>query len=198
MTKEKIIEHVKEVEGQQKYYEFYKFLPKILFWATVVFYGIIGIVLSSNIREGAGPFFLSLFIGVVLGAITYFLVKVSTSAIIMQTEYLAIIAKESAGEDYEEARKGLPNTVTLGTSTISFKGYTSIDKTASGWVCPKCGRRNLDTRYSCVDCGENKPFKNYVKVEEKEDNRPRWICSNCGYSNNPNAKACFECGKPKS
>lgn len=177
MAKEKILEHIIEIKEKQKYYDFYKKLPKIIFWVTVAFYGIIGIVLSNNIRHaGTGPFFVSLLIGLVVGAISYFLIKILASVKIIQTEYLAIIAKEVAEEEQKEGK---------------IKGVTK------GWVCPKCGKGNVESTIFCVGCGASKPSKNYSNVDEKEDLRPRWTCKECGYSNNPAAKACANCGKPK-
>ena len=194
MAKEKIIENVKEIEGQQKYYDFYKKLPKIMFFIILGMFFIWGIIDPATIHHASGGryssryygimgvssgflcWFIWQLIGLVVGSVTYFISKISISVKIMQTEYLAIIAKEVSEEEQKEGK---------------IKGVTK------GWVCPKCGKGNDESTIFCVVCGANKPSKSYGKIEEKEDMRPRWDCKECGYSNNPAAKACANCGKPK-
>ena len=195
MANEKINVHVREIKEQQKYYDFYKKLPKIMFFIILGMFFIWGIHHSSGgwysssyyygimgVSSGFLCWFIWQLIGLAIGAVTYFISKISISVKIMQTEYLAIVAKEVADEDYEENELSV---------------YSLSNKTVNGWVCPKCGKGNDESTIFCVVCGANKPSKSYSNVDEKEDLRPRWDCKECGYSNNPAAKACANCGKPK-
>ena len=130
MAKEKIIENVKEIKEQQKSYDFYKKLPKIMFFIILGMFFIWGIIDPATIHHSSGGWYSSRdyygimgvssgflcwfiwqLIGLVIGAVTYFISKISITVKIMQTEYLAIIAKATTGEDYEKAEQEITQTV---------------------------------------------------------------------------------------
>lgn len=77
-----------------RWYETYKNLPTIIFIFTLIASFLIGLVFSfrycqaENFGAGIGLFFLFLVVGLIVGAVEYFLIKIISSWRILQTEFL--------------------------------------------------------------------------------------------------------------
>ena len=65
--------------------------------------------------------------------------------------------------------------------TAKQVGQTVGAAESSGWDCPKCGTKNIQSKF-CPECGAKKP-------ERKQG----WTCPNCG-TQNIQSKFCPECG----
>lgn len=65
--------------------------------------------------------------------------------------------------------------------TAKQVGQTVGAAESSGWDCPECGTKNIQTKF-CPECGAKKP-------ERKQG----WTCPNCG-TQNIQSKFCPECG----
>ena len=75
MANEKINVHVREIKEQQKYYDFFKKLPKIMFWAMIIIGVIVGIVVEVTVGAELAAIFICGLFGAVAGAISYFLIN---------------------------------------------------------------------------------------------------------------------------
>ena len=81
-----------------------------------------------------------------------------------------------------------PETISGNQIVVASDGKKySIEK---GWLCPKCGNQNPNSRMSCKNCGTQ-------KGEEVQTFQDGWTCSKCG-SHNPNSTvSCKNCGAYK-
>ena len=68
--------------------------------------------------------------------------------------------------------------------TAKQVGQTVGAAESSGWDCPECGTKNIQSKF-CPECGAKKPEENQG-----------WTCPNCG-AQNIQSKFCPECGYRK-
>lgn len=162
----------------EKWYDFYKILPKITFIGLAVIAFIWGIIDSTAIQiSGGGYYNTTTYYGTfhsesafvnwflwqlvidIFAAITYCVTKITTSATIMQIELLKMIA------DYKKPQN-TPATNIFNKSHNTAKpaqpnwGYGKTynsPEVKPTWTC-SCGQVNNIKAVRCINCEKDRPF----------------------------------------
>lgn len=94
VNKEKQAEGKKNILANKKYFKLYKALPNILLWTMIILSTLLGMVFSS-IAEEFGIFFICTLVGAVLGFTFFIICKIAMSPIVLQTEFLNVLADKA-------------------------------------------------------------------------------------------------------
>lgn len=90
---------MKNLSEEKRWFGFYHILPTIVAVLQIIVFGLSALgVLFSGMRNSFGSFLLIVVIGAIVTGITYAIMKISISPMILQVEYLEIIARNTTNK----------------------------------------------------------------------------------------------------
>lgn len=165
------------IDEYNNWFNFYFKLPLILTILIGVACFVLGIVFADLFDGAIIVFWL---VGAVVSALTYFITKISLSAIILNIYYLkSIDAKLSRETVYTPS-------ILKKQATTATNANKAVEAT---WTCKKCGTKNHTSAMYCLNCRAS-------KLSEPTTG-PMWTCPKCGEKNKFAAKNCINCFEPK-